>query len=303
MITLNPNAPAPVAPGVYLNLSNEAYHHGPGISKSGLAIMEQSPMHFRAPEKPKTKLQQQALDFGSAFHIAVLEPERFDAAVLRGPIDRRGNKWDDAEAYCKSKGMILLTEGDHDKVQTMRDVVHSDNEIHNIITRGKPMAEMSVYWEREYLYTPTETGEEIGVPILCKCRTDLYRQDLDLVLDLKSAEDASKAGFAKAIANQLYHMQEAWYEGGLSTAGIPSSFCFLAVEKEPPYAFDLYEIPPSFYAEGLALAERAFARYADCLVRNEWPGYRKPGDTVKELSFPRWAYKLTKAPDDADADV
>lgn len=65
-------------PGIYGDISNDAYHSGPEISKTGLDILHKSPAHLKAArdwagEKRETK----AMFKGKALHALVLEPAIF----------------------------------------------------------------------------------------------------------------------------------------------------------------------------------------------------------------------------------
>lgn len=274
-------------PGIYLKLDNDAYHAGPGISKSGLwTIAQQSPMHYRFPADRDEESTQAVAnkDFGTAAHIAILQPELFEKQVYRGPSDRRGNKWTDAVEFCKIEGKTLLVADAYDNVMAMRDTVHADPWINKVITGGKPMIEASGYW------IDKETGE------LCRCRPDLYREDLGLILDLKSAANAHPDAFARSVVNYGYHSQEAFYTEGWQSLGKPvSAFAFLAWEKKKPFAFGVYELPPSIVDEGRAVMRKALNTYQECKKANRWPAY---GEGVQELSFKRWSYRLTEAPTD-----
>lgn len=65
-------------PGVYPNLSNEEYHGGPGISKSGLDLIHRSPLHYRAAKTAANDNEPTAAQaIGTAFHSLLLEPESF----------------------------------------------------------------------------------------------------------------------------------------------------------------------------------------------------------------------------------
>jgi exodeoxyribonuclease VIII len=69
-----------VRPGVYRGVSNDAYHHGPGDSKSGLDLVHKAPINLHAVrtgavERKPTPAQA----LGTAFHALVLEPEVFAA--------------------------------------------------------------------------------------------------------------------------------------------------------------------------------------------------------------------------------
>ncbi|MDR3445743.1 hypothetical protein [Dyella sp.] len=68
-----------ISPGLYPSLSNEAYHHGPGTSKSGLDILHKSAekFHWLKTANPDGREPTDAQAFGSAYHAIVLEPEVF----------------------------------------------------------------------------------------------------------------------------------------------------------------------------------------------------------------------------------
>lgn len=311
-------------PGIYLKLDNDAYHAGPGISKSGLWTIDQkSPAHFRFPP-PKSEESSQAIaskDLGTATHVAVLEPERFEKAVYRGPNDRRGNKWTDAAEFCKAEKKTLLVADAYDSLLALRDAVHADAWLNNIITSGDGVNEASGYW------IDPETGE------LCRCRPDRYRRDIRLILDVKTAASAHPDAFARSAINFGYHSQEAFYTDGWNacpgakrsrdkivpaesgdditrevkgTSSAVEAFAFLVLEKASnatkfaaPFAFGVYELPPSIVDEGRAIMRKALNTYHECKKANRWPAY---GEGVQELSFKRWSYRLTEAPaDEAEA--
>lgn len=278
-------------PGLYQNILNEAYHAGPGVSKSGLwTIHSQSPAHFRFPaEKEETTQSKAVKDFGNACHLAILEPELFEKKVVRGPKDRRGNKWSDLEEACALDGRILLIEKQFDNVLALRDTIHANAWLNGIITGGKPIVEASGYWIDQ------ETGE------LCRCRPDLLRRDIRIALDVKSTLSAHPEAFSRSVVNYGYHSQEAFYSDGLAALGEKvDGFVFLAFEKEPPFAFGVYELPPSIVEEGRAIMRKALDTYHDCKKADHWPAY---GAGVTELSFKRWAYRETEAPNALDEEL
>lgn len=66
-------------PGVYSDISNEDYHSGPGISKSGLDLIHRSPLHYRHAYEPDNdnRPDTKAYFIGREIHSLVLEPELF----------------------------------------------------------------------------------------------------------------------------------------------------------------------------------------------------------------------------------
>ncbi len=69
------------------------YHAEKALSKSGLDQFRKSPAHFRAWQDGRTKNETSpALEFGSAAHCAVLEPERFILTYKLFTGDRRSKQ-------------------------------------------------------------------------------------------------------------------------------------------------------------------------------------------------------------------
>lgn len=271
-------------PGIFPDIDNEAYHAAPGISKSGLwTIYSKTPAHFRFAERE----EKNHFAVGEAMHLAVLQPETFETRVMRGPKDRRGNNWKDFMAEAAATGRLLLTDGDFDTALEARDAVHADAWLNTLIANAASEVEYSGVWVDE------ETGA------LCRCRPDLYRPDLGIMLDLKSTTDASADPFARAVVNYGYHAQEAFYSDGYRALGRPvEGFVFLALEKAKPYARAVYELPPSIVDDGRAIMRKAVATYAQCAAVDRWPGY---SSGVTELKFKPWSYALTAAPVGEDA--
>ncbi|QND53444.1 hypothetical protein HB779_17285 [Phyllobacterium sp. 628] len=283
-IAVNPD----IKPGIYGGIPNEAYHSGPGISKSGLwTIQTKTPAHYKFPPIVEETTQTKAVkDFGTGAHLAILEPELFEKLVVRGPDDRRGNKWTDLAEGCKLSGKLLLVSKAYDEILALRDSVHADPFINGIITGGKAMVEPS-----GYAIDPV-TG------CLCRVRPDLYREDLGIILDVKTTESAHPDAFARSVINYGYHAQEAFYSDIWASLNKPvNGWVFLTFEKKSPYAAAAYELPPSIVEEGRATMRQALDRYAECTKTNRWPAY---GEGVQELTFKHWAYRLTDAPNALD---
>lgn len=275
--------PEEMKPGIYRNIPNEDYHSGPGVSNSGLwTIQKKSPAHY----KFEVRKQKNHFDFGEACHLAILQPNEFEARVYRGPEDRRGNKWKDAAEWCAGEGKLILTAGDFDKALTIRDAVHADQWVNAIITGGEPLIEASGY------FIDPVTGE------LCRVRPDLYRSDLNLILDVKTTRSAHPDDFARSVVNYGYHQQEAFYSDGWRELGCAvDAWAFLVFESDSPHAAAIYELPPSIVEEGRASYRQALDLYHECQQSEHWPAY---GEGVQELAFSRWAYRLTEAPNPLD---
>ncbi len=118
------------------------------------------------------------MDLGTAVHIAALEPDRFHLDLIRGPEDRRGNKWKDAVEEGAAYGKLVLTAGDFDKALRMGDAARK-------IPVVKQLADTQLLAEPSAFWTDAETGIE------CRCRPDIYCPAFEIMADLKTTTDAS----------------------------------------------------------------------------------------------------------------
>jgi hypothetical protein len=262
-----------MTPGIH-DISNEQYHAGPGISKSGLwTIYSETPAHFVGKEFKDTK----AKTFGSAAHMAVLEPDLLERTYGRLYEGHNGatTQGKAANQAFREQGIIPLKYDEYNSVLTIRDKLHADPLIQKLVSGA--VYEKSAYWIDE------ETGE------LCRCRPDIYNPNLRMMGDVKTTRDASSFGFAKAIEEYGYHVQDPFYGDGweLAGGGDVDAFVFIAIESEAPHLFQIYELDISDKEQGRMIYRQALRRYADCKRTGLWPGY---AGGVQPITRPRWAH-------------
>lgn len=255
---------------------------------SGLKQMLRSPAHF-AHYVETGGGDSPTLAFGRAFHCAVLEPDRFDLAyrVLPGDAPRRPTPqkinakapsdetrrtvaWWDA---WNADPRVSLDAEDYDRIRRMADSV-----------RAHPVAAgLLVGGEREVVFE----WEDEGTGLDCKARADLYLPG-EYLMDVKTCQDASKEGFARAVATYRYSLQLAHYLSGIRTCGDSIRwFVFLAVEHHAPYVCQPHILGPRTEQLGFDLRARAIEKQAACVRDGRWPGY---SDALLETEAPAWAY-------------
>lgn len=260
--------------GIHDGLSFVEYHNDSAVGSSTLkTIITKSPAHA----KVKSTIDKEIANFGSAVHCAILEPEKFEKTILRGPDNRRGNAWKDLAADAEINGAILLTSGDFDDVQFARDAVLANKTCKELLAK-KLVAERSLFW------TDRETG------LRCKARPDLVTTD-HLIVDVKTTQSAHPDSFRRDVLKYHYHMQEAHYvDGSYATYddGFASQgFVFLCIEKTPPYACAVYRLDAATVREGLNLRNMALTKYKQCLETNIWNGYE---EGIHELRIPSFGF-------------
>lgn len=241
-----------IKPGIY-DISNDAYHQGPGISRSALMEFKRSPYHYwykylNPDYKPKAETP--ALLFGKAFHTLVLEPDKFEGYgnVLTAYQRKLFADLDPMVASLKKNKLAL-----------------------QLIENAQ--IEKSLYWN------DPDTG------ILCKCRPDILRPRL--VADLKTAQDGSAWSFSKAIYDYGYHIQAAMIQEALRRIKKieVTAFWFIIVEKSAPYVVSTYKLDAASLKKGHEDFKALLQRYKSCLEKNDWPAY-----ALQEISLPKYAF-------------
>ncbi len=274
--------------GLHLNVPEDVYHqrHLGLVSKGALdRIARRSPMHYKAwVEGVANDESTEALDFGKALHCALLEPDRFAGSHVvmpsfneyrdaRGALSTKDGKaakkaWEEENA-----GKTHLEPATRDTIAAMVRSVHSHPLASKMIRDGAP--EVTLRWRDD------ETG------LQCKTRADYYVAARKMVVDIKTAHDASYDAFRKAITNYRYHVTDALYRASFGAIGLPiEHYVFVVVEKTAPYAVATYTLDSESIQKGHVLCRDGISDLARCVRDNEWPGYPV---TIRQINLPPWA--------------
>jgi hypothetical protein len=246
------------------------------ISAHGLMLIDRSPAHYRASiEAPREASPAQAL--GTLTHLAVLEWPEYQRRVRVAPdVDRRtkaGKEADQAfrDALAETPDAIIATHDQDRLARSMREAVMAQPYARALLEHGQP--EVTLEWEAN--------------GIRCKARPDWVCDGHPVIVDLKTARDASAHEFARAAGNYQYHLQSAWYSDAAQICGLGErAFVFIAVEPDPPHGVALYQMDEEAMEAGRRRYERALATYRDCVETGEWPSYPRE---IQPLRLAPWA--------------
>ena len=262
----------PMKPGIYNDLPADQYHADQAYSFSAIKQAMRSPAHLKAwltapPE------QTPAMRLGTLTHLAVLQPDLFGSTTAVAPIvDRRTKEgksiWEQFQV--QNTGKEIITNDEREQLTAMRDSVR----IHPAasVLLGEGTAEVSVF----------NQCIETGLPL--KARMDWVRENA--IVDLKTTEDASPAGFAKSVSNYRYDLQAAHYRRMLKLQGrgdLP--FYLIAVEKEAPFAVAVYRLDEGDLTLADMQMQQQLRAIASCCEFNSWPAYSRE---VETLTLPKW---------------
>ena len=270
------------APRIVDGLSAEEYHADKtSISSSGLRALlaPGCPAQFKYdsdnPQPPKREF-----DLGHAAHKLVLgEGEEI---VVTEWDDWRTKAAREERDEIRANGAVPLLFHEGEQVQAMADAIRRHPHAGPLFTPGNGIAERSIYW------THPETGVRVRV------RPDwlMVRPDVTLVVDLKTAANASPDGFSKAIESYSYHQQGALYLDGVHAAGLApegARFLFVVQSKKPPYLVTVRELKDQDQDIGRGRNEQALRIYAECVANDEWPDWTGPVTEIPQIGMPSWA--------------
>ena len=266
-----------IEPGIYYGISNENYHAGPGISKSQLDDIADTPaLYLWRKNAPVDTTKTKTLDLGTAFHCRVLEPEEFSNRFIVAPeFNRRTNAGKEEEKAflmeCASTGKMVITAEEGRKIELMYQSVMA-LPLGQWLVESAGHAESSIYWE------DPETG------ILCRCRPDKIIPEFHWIMDVKTTADIQR--FKTAYYDYRYHVQDAFYSDGYEAQfGVQPTFVFLVASTTIEcgrYPVEIFMMGEEAKLAGQQEYHRNLRTLSDCLNTDEWPA-------IKTLSLPRWA--------------
>ncbi|EAN2664442.1 exodeoxyribonuclease VIII [Salmonella enterica] len=279
----NITVPDDIQPGIYYDIPNEAYHAGPGVSKSQLDDIADTPaIYLWRKNAPEDTEKTKSLDTGTAFHCRVLEPEEFSKRFIIAPeFNRRTSAGKEEEKTfleeCARTGRTVLTAEEGRKIELMYQSVMA-LPLGQWLVESAGYAESSVYWE------DPETG------ILCRCRPDKIIPEFHWIMDVKTTADIQR--FRTAYYDYRYHVQDAFYSDGYRAQfGEIPTFVFLVASTTAEcgrYPVEIFMMGEDAKLAGQREYRRNLQTLAECLNNDEWPA-------IKTLSLPRWAKENANA--------
>jgi hypothetical protein len=262
------------------------YHSDKRIGRSGLHDVSKSPYHYWAKYLDPARVwsgSTDAMRLGTAVHTLILEPDTFGDKIVvepefeskaRAGVSIAAQRAAFAEQHARK---TTITADQLALGIAMRDAVRRHPAARLLLARGVA--------ERTVLFDHPLTGS----PSKAKPDWDSVEHN-GLIVDLKTARDASPAAFARACVDHWYHVQTAWYLDAhmAETGEWPKGFVFIVVENAPPHAVAVYYAPPEMINLGRRIYEPVLETYEACRQSGTWPAY---GDDIKPLTLPAWAFR------------
>lgn len=242
------------------------YRAMPGLSGTGVATLLASPARWRWEQghpRPSTS----AMGLGTLVHALTLGTE--PRAIVSEYPDMRTKAAREWKAEAEAEGLRVVTADEWTRAEDIRDAVRSHATAAALLD-ADGVSEVSI------------TGEHEGAPL--KGRIDRLAAN-GLVIDLKTARDATPDAMSRALGDYGYALQLRHYA---DLIGSPHRAVVIAVESEPPHLVAVYRVDAATWdLAGRAVAE-AWTRYADCLAVDAWPDGMPDG--IADLGLKAWAF-------------
>ncbi|MGY4098078.1 PD-(D/E)XK nuclease-like domain-containing protein [Nocardia sp. R16R-3T] len=272
---------APSVPGLYAGVP-EAVYHGDrdSISSSQLRDLgEMTPYEFWWRREHHVRKVTDDMEFGTAIHTLVLEPETADEKLIEAPSKTWNRPADQAiRKKARAEGKVALLTARMESARWAARNVLADLDVGHMFRDGQP--ELSGYCP------DPETGT------MRRIRTDcLYTPPSGVIaLDLKKINDSAAPGhFAKSVRAYRYDQQEALYVDVLRDLDIDvAAFWFVVVADTAPHLVTINKIPADYVERGRRHNRASLDLYAKCTESGEWPRYERG---IHEIPQPAWAYR------------
>ena len=263
-----------IEPGIYKNMSWVEYRAFDAINASYLADIDTSPAH--AKQIKEKGYETKTMNFGTAVHSALLEPDKFfsDYIVYYGKT-RRGKEWD------------LFKEENVDKEILKANELAEINALAVAVLKH-PVAAPLIAEEGDSEVTIIWVEPTTGLP--CKSRLDRLAQDL--FLDLKTTRSISRFSFNRDFQTYKYDLKMAFYYDALAAIGMSvDRVKIIAAQSKPTIDVAVYNVSEEVINFGRSKYLKALETLLDCRETDEWPGLLPYAEA--NITIPEWARKDT----------
>jgi exodeoxyribonuclease VIII len=266
--------------GIHKGLTEAEYDRIDAVRSTTVKMLQtHTPAHIQfALDHPAPDTD--AMDLGTAVHIAILEPDSFEDRVvemtLPGPFRSKVAKAERDAFMAEHSGKIVLKVDSYTAVLGMRDGAHANPLAHRLLT-GTGENELTLVW-----------NDTAGIK--CKARLDRFTvwDNWATVVDLKTTRVvANHNAIAGEAARFGWAIQQSFYLRGIDHLYGPKTrrFVFLVTEKDPPHLTCVCEIEQESMEWARNRIEQDVKYLAHCMSENTWPGYAAD---ARQIRLPAW---------------
>lgn len=252
----------------------DPYFNIDALSNSAMSYLARSPAHYKAWRDGLLEQRSPAMAIGTAIHMAILEPDRFEKEYVSLPdtsfCATPGEKAAMTKAAKKASNFDSkpLSYADYQMVLGIRESALKNDFTRQLLQDPYARVEHPILWKDQL------TGVD------CKGKMDIYIQRAGIIADLKTTDNASPYAFKYSIRKYSLHRQAAFYLDGASC----NQFFWIVVEKSPPYGLAVYEPDEDTIEAGRMAYQSLCQKFKECLDSNVWPGYEPKSQGISIIN-------------------
>lgn len=271
-----------IKPGIYTDLSNKDYHADKAsLSRTSIKDFHRNPRYYWAmhlnTNRPE-KLATRDMILGSAFHTLVLEEDKFNYEYLVEPPkvllkDVGREKYDEYKSFCEElskSNCVILTQEEYFNLLQMKISINKSLNVMELINGGE--IEKSFFWQDE------------NSKFIVKARPDVLHDNM--IVDLKTINDASVQSFQRGMVDGWYHVQGAMIRDAVRTleGREINTVINICVEKKYPYCIGVYIIDEAALDHGEEMYKSVLLNMKSCIIQDQFEDF-KP----QIVGLPKWA--------------
>lgn len=262
-------------PSIHYDLVGDDYRALAGVSKSMLDDFAKCPAWYYQMQIVKSVKSEKspALQYGTLLHSLVLDGEAKFHAKPDGMsfASKEGKEWRAAHSDAP-----IISEEEANTLQKTANLILTHPIASKLFAKGR--SEVSMFGVHN------ETGMTI------KGRADWINDNM--IVDIKTTQDASNKGLSKSISNFGYHRQAWLYlelakQNGLNL----DQFVFIAIEKGSVPLINVRSLSQAAIEQGGIEINSMLFDLNKCIKSGIWKDYS--GDEIAEIDLPPWAYSDT----------
>ena len=247
-------------------------------SNSILKHMSRSASHMKyRMDNPKDPSEQMKL--GTAYHVATLQPDKWDDEIIVLPLDFNARRKADRELRDSLQEehpqKTIITAEQEEKARIMAYNTRTHPQAGELLSKG--VAEQSYFTKL------------LDIPV--KCRVDWMPEGFNSIVELKSVADARESFFHRQVYTLRYFQAAAFYlrivqevTGNYNMI----DYVWIACENDEVHDLIVYGAMEETLDMGRVAFEKALEQLEECLALNQWHGYTR---IARRLDLRGWMKK------------
>lgn len=274
--------------GCFPGYPAERYHADPGFGSGSIKDLVESPAAFAMSRILPVEVTEE-MDFGTAFHMRLLEPHFYERYVVE--LEEDFNFATKAGKEAKAKAAA-------ERELLVEDLIFLKPKA--VATLRAMVAGLSVIEDRIGVNPFEEEGESEcahfwneAEGIRGKALVDRKVNSFQWLLDIKTTKTSlDERSLSKHAAKFGWAVQAAWYKRGVARTcpgWEDSTFAFVVFQTVAPFSVRFMPVPPETLLVADALIDRAIEHHRELLrALSAQQRPRDPHSGILELRYPEW---------------